>query len=290
MNKTSEMLKLKKNVFRSSNFGVVLFVLIVFSSLILAVFSAYSNEQYKNDVKQLPTMTRWSLLKIIESGSVEGTFDLVVINEVGGVKEISEVLTWGLSNNKTLLVAFTTRGLQIHDLNRNAFSVVPIDGRKPTGMIREGISFGKDDLNFAFSAFTDADKKLTEIFVFNVGGELIARFSADIYHDGTKVAKASLSKSSNLILTRTIDPTDLEFTKPDGTAYNLAELPIKLSVFNLTGEKIHSFDVRDYGSADDRVVYKWDYQHQSVIDFVIFNKNDVPDLSDFDVFSKIALN
>lgn len=273
-----------------SNIRIITFALLITLLVFATVFGAYLTIQNDDTKQELPKTLRWSLLKIENNDTVEGTFDLAVRNEMGGVKTIPEVITWGLSNNQTLLASFTTRGLEIHDLNNNAFSVVPIDGKRPSGMIREGISFGMNDLHFTFSAFVDGDSNVREIFVFHVGGELIARFGAEIYHDGGKVANSLMSRNSNLILTRTVDPADMEFTKPDGTAYNLPELPIKLSVFNFTGEKVYSYDVRDYGSADDRVMFKWDSQNQSIIDFVIYNKNKTPDFSDFGIFSKIALN
>ncbi|RMD77089.1 hypothetical protein D6810_02050 [Candidatus Dojkabacteria bacterium] len=268
----------------------ILVVFVILLSLILSNLTIQvqkSNSGLNSTKSTVNPSYKWKLLSQVVSEEFHEYSNIELVSDVGAVKIVEQVISYGISNNQDVFVAYTSGGLEIHDLNRNTVEQVIIEGKKLSKLAREGIAFSYDDKYFILAAGVEESRYGTQILVYSREGELVNKIDASIYYTET-VSKPIFSPNSNVFAIRTYVEEDLEFLKPDGSKYQLGELPINISIFNIFGEELKLINVRDYGSVNTELFLKWDSDNR-YIKYVLFDNRNVPNLRNENIFNKISI-
>jgi hypothetical protein len=265
---------------------VVLVLTIVMTSTIVVQLLKMDINNLERSVSQ-PKAT-WRIFSLTVNADIPELATIQLISNFGGFKTIDEVYAYGMSDDKSKIAVYSTRGLQLYDLNNDKLIQYSIEGKTLTGIQRDGIVFGYGDQYFAFAALTADSPYFTQLLIFDTKGEMINRIDLSVYYE-EYASSPTFSKVKNLFIVRTYVWDDLDFPKNDGSKYAVGELPIYLSLFNIAGEELEVFKVRDYGNISDSVYYTWDSFDLNTINYVIYNKNTPPNFFNKNIYNKLSI-
>lgn len=276
----------KHEITRSILLSVFILVLIIITFVVTTDFRKEISETLE-DAKVALTPRYWFIEKVTPD-TTTSNFTLNMKSNVGNVRTYSEILSYGLSQNGQLLTIHNNEGVFIINLEDESKKNIKTPQDKFSGDVGEVIDWNKDDSYFVLPVLIPEPNR-TEVWVYTKDGDLYTTINADIPVSETGktiVEPVYFSKKSDILLTRTYKKDDLEFIQQGDAPYSIYDLPVYLNTFNLKGDMIQEYEIRDYETEESNVIYFWD-ENSNYIQYNIYTSK-IPDISKDYLFTKLA--
>ncbi|BCX14316.1 MAG: hypothetical protein KatS3mg085_848 [Candidatus Dojkabacteria bacterium] len=273
---------------------LVLLVILVPLSFILAIVTT---NQINRDVviedNTSPTIF-WNIKQVSPNVDNPQHFDLLLESSSGAIKTYRDILSFGLSNSKTMLAIHLNNGIEIIDFINDSSKNVIFSEESYVGDSGNSLSWSFDDNFIAFTAVNTSNINETRVWIISNDGSQIQSFQAPLisWQDETGkvyVEKIEFSPFNNLLLARTFREEDRLLLNDDNQEYQLTELPVLLTVYDIKGQVVENIEIRDYGSAKDKIYFSWVKDSPGYIKYGVFGEDEEIDPNDMSKLTFIKI-
>jgi hypothetical protein len=229
----------------------------------------------------------WTISRVDPSGS---DFDLTLTSSIGNVRRYNGVRSYGLSNDRKILITSNNTALNIVSLPEDTRTKIaaPFDY---AGDVGQAISWTADDKYFAMAVYKGQDVNDTHVVVYTKAGEVFKdvkdTFTTRAVTGGTALYPVKFSSSHNSFIARAYKSEDKDYYKSQNLTVD--QLPAYLRVYNLEGQVNKELPVRDASTTGTTVVYFWDETGGYVLYRVMANNTEV-NYADETQFVKVGIN
>lgn len=271
----------------------IIFSLAVITVLVILIGVIISIEETEKTNEGLDSFTPaiyWEITKIEPNKDSSQNFDLTLQSNAGVIQNFNNVLSFGISQNGQYLAIHTDNGIEVVDLNNYASKKVVFEGDAYAGDSQEALSWSYDSNYFALGLVNTNNLTDSKIWVIDNNAEIVNSFSANLIveqSDKVRVGNVYFSPFNKLILARTYSADDQLELKEDGNEYMHTELPVFLSVYNIDGQEVSRYQVRDFEVPSSNVYYQWDSSKEGFVKYGFFETEIDP--NDYTQITRIKL-
>ena len=231
----------------------------------------------------------WFIDKVEPVGS---RYKIDLSSNAGNLRTYENLVSFGLSRDREFIVLNTGNEIKIVKLIDQTSKNIEIPSQKFGGNVGDYISWDSEDQYFTMGVYTDDNQEAGSIWIFDTEGKLVKEIKSKLALDrdnSNKVSPVIFSNTNTYLLARTYKETDYSDRKEDGSKYNILELPIYLSVYNLEGEVIKEIMVRDFDMEKTNLFYTWDTKGIDTVAHYLYPQNGKLDINQDYLFTKIRI-
>lgn len=233
-----------------------------------------------------PGVRFWSVESVTPIGNL---YTVSLVSNAGNLKTFQDIASFGLSNDRTLIVVNSGNEIKIINLNSEQITLAKIPSQQYAGNVGESISWKSDNSKFAMGIYTDSKAENEKVWIFKVDGSFESEIDTNLVSEGGSISKVSYQPEGNLVMTKTYKISDSEDLKSDGASYLKSELPIYLTIYNENGELVDEIMARDFDTSQTDVFYKWDNNQDNLVDYLVYKKTDDVNPNQEFLFTKVLI-
>lgn len=286
--------KIKLKRFSKKDYLIIVLLVLISIALTLSLIYLEANflsprANSNNTILSNNTNERFWIIE--EVNAIAGKYDLELISNIGNIRRYDGATSFGISNDRKMLVINTQTELKIYDLDDDSFILADLPPKQFSGSVGDSISWDRNSELFAMNVLLQDSENSGEVWIFNKDGSFLRSFPVNPKRtlDGV-VSSVQFSPFSDLILVPVFNEIDMGDTKEDGSEYSILELPVYLKIFDFDGALVEELMIRDYDTSKRMVIYKWDNKYVDTINYYVVQNEESINLNQDYLFNKKLVN
>lgn len=286
--------KIKLKRFSKKDYLIIVLLVLVSIALTLSLIYLEANflsprANSNNTILSNNTNERFWIIE--EVNAIAGKYDLELVSNIGNIRRYDGATSFGISNDRKMLVINTQTELKIYDLDNDSFILADLPPKQFSGSVGDSISWDRNSELFAMNVLLQDSENSGEVWIFNKEGSFLRSFPVNPKRtlDGV-VSSVQFSPFSDLILVPVFNEIDMGDTKEDGSEYSILELPVYLKIFDFDGVLVEELMIRDYDTSKRIVIYKWDNRYVDTINYYVVQNQESINLNQDYLFNKKLVN